>query len=345
MLFLGDIACPATKVAEFTECIKKIPVFDNEIVVLNLEATITDDNQSFDVECLFNSKHVLDGFVKAEKVIVSLANNHVYDFPERIKPTVELLERHGVGIFGLCKEHDRILPYEYETTNGQKLAFFGHCWRLYTQTNPNKINSIRVVDHNYEDFMDIVTDYIQEHVDTKVYCFMHWNYDMEKLPFPMHIDVSRKLIDNGVSGVIGSHSHRVQAAEIYKGCPIVYGLGNFYIPSYTFFSKKLVYPEISKDTYALVVNAEGAYIQWFRTDDIKFGAPIVLAEKESFDGVKIAAISRCLKLDKRQYMSYFRKNRLKKLLVPVFSEYKGSEFRIKEFFAICRVKLIKRIKG
>lgn len=346
MIFLGDIACPEKKVDAFVKSVKACKIFKNELVILNLEATFSfDDNcQDYNDECLFNSKKVLDGFLDSEKVIVSLANNHMYDYPERILPTKKYLESLGIGTFGLCDENGLVLPYEYKTLKGEKLAFFGHCWRLYTKTNTNKVNDIRVVDHEYGSFIKIVTQYIEQNQDTKVYCFMHWNYDLEKLPFPLHLNVARTLIDNGAYGVIGSHSHRPQAAEIYKGKIIVYGLGNFYLPSNVYFSGKLKYPEYSKDTYALVCNDNNIEFQWFKTDDEKQDAPIVLACREDIMGEKISTLSEGIHLEISQYISYFRKNRVKKLLVPVFIDYKGMGSKFKESFAILRVKLLRYVK-
>ena len=268
----------------------------------------------------------------------------MYDYPERILPTVEYLREKGVGWFGICENDGQVKPYVYEDEEGVKHAFFGHCWRLYTQTNSNMVNNVRVVDHGYDEFIEIVTRYIKENPKTKVYCFMHWNYDLEKLPFPLHLNVARKLIDNGCAAVIGSHSHRPQSAEIYKEKPIVYGMGNFYLPSNLYFSGKLSYPECSKDTYALVMSSNGPKIQWFRTDDLQQKNPIVEGVVERFDGKKIASISKGLELDIPQYISYFRRNRLKKLLVPVFTDYSGYKFCIKENFAVYRVKILRKIK-
>ena len=39
--------------------------------------------------------------------------------------------------------------------------------------------------------------------------------------------VGRALADAGADVVLGHHSHTLQAVEIYKGKPILYGIGNF----------------------------------------------------------------------------------------------------------------------
>lgn len=344
MIFLGDIACPDSKVIEFNKCIEGLEVFSNEIVVLNLEATFADEKQDFDNECLFNSKRVLDGFIRAKKVVVSLANNHMYDFPERIKPTIEYLKKNNIGVFGICEEDgDTFNPYVYKDSTGDTYAFFGHCWRLYTETNKNHVNDLRVVDHKYKVFIERVSQYVKQYPEQKVYCFMHWNYDLEKLPFPLHIKVARMLIDNGVYGVVGSHSHRPQGAEIYKEKPIVYGLGNFYLPSGVFFNGKLSYPDYSKDTYALSIKDTNYSIIWFRTDDARLDNFIMHNGTETFQDSRISEISIFRNLSDQEYYKYFCKNRVKKLLVPVFLNIDEYIEQLKEVFAILRVKILRKI--
>ena len=170
---------------------------------------------------------------------------------------------------------------------------------------------------------------------------MHWNYDGEKLVMPMHIKLSHDLIDAGVEAVIGSHSHRPQGAELYKGKPIVYGLGNFYLPSGVYFDGKLNYPDYSKETYALRINGEKCELIWFYTD--KDGVPIRQINTECLDGTRIKELSPFSKMDEHSYVSYFKKHRSKSFLVPVFDNYIGCKYKLKETMAIVRVRIIKTI--
>jgi len=340
MIFIGDIACPEEKVKSFCSNINSISAFEGEIVVLNFEANILKDGDTRKPLTLWNSSAVSDAFSKASKVIVSLANNHAYDYPEHIKRTERILREKGVGVFGLVKDNGNIEPFEYKDGNGE-YAFFGHCWRLYTKTNPNKINDVRIVDCPYNEFIDVVDGYCKKHPRTKVFCMMHWNYDLEHLPFPMHRRIARRLIDAGVEAVIGSHSHRPQGAELYKGKAIAYGLGNFYLPSGIYFDGKLSYPECSHKTYGVKINKyEGSRILWFDTDTLD--AALTEKGEESIDGgERIRMLSPFIDMEIDDYKHYFRKNRLKKILVPVFDELEGTEK--KERWAIMRVRLLRSL--
>ena len=57
--------------------------------------------------------------------------------------------------------------------------------------------------------------------------FMHWGWEDEGTPSERQRVFARRMIDAGAAMVVGGHPHVTQGAEIYKGRPIVYSLGNF----------------------------------------------------------------------------------------------------------------------
>jgi len=57
--------------------------------------------------------------------------------------------------------------------------------------------------------------------------FMHWGWEKETRPSERQKTLARRMIDAGAALVVGSHPHVTQGAEIHKGKPIVYSLGNF----------------------------------------------------------------------------------------------------------------------
>lgn len=334
MIFLGDLACPPEKVENFNKAIDRLDILAGQTVVLNFEAVIP-FGRKIRPETLYNHESALDSLQKkARKVIVSLANNHMYDYPDAIMPTKEYLEERGIGVFGLLDPDGGIYPYEFEDDNNS-VALFGHCWNLYSATNPNRINNVRIVDCEYVDFLDTVKTYIMSHPHRKVYCFMHWNYDLEQLPFPMHVRLSHDLIDVGVNGVIGSHSHVTHSVEQYKNRPIAYCLGNFYLPSGIYFNGKLTYPDSSRHTIGLKVNNGQSDVLCFQTDcdmPIRFVKSISISEYFPLPATNLES-----------YTAIFKTKRKKRLLVPVFNSYSGYKYKLKNQLAIQRIKLIKTI--
>jgi poly-gamma-glutamate synthesis protein (capsule biosynthesis protein) len=57
--------------------------------------------------------------------------------------------------------------------------------------------------------------------------FMHWGWEREPQPTQRQRDLARRLIDAGADVVVGNHPHVTQGAEIYRGRPVIYSLGNF----------------------------------------------------------------------------------------------------------------------
>jgi hypothetical protein len=55
----------------------------------------------------------------------------------------------------------------------------------------------------------------------------HWGEELAKYPGDWQIDLARFTVDQGADLVVGHHPHVLQGAEVYKGRPIVYSLGNF----------------------------------------------------------------------------------------------------------------------
>lgn len=334
MIFLGDLACPANRIKDFNASVEKLGILSNEVVVINLEAVIK-ENGSVKEEKLYNHPAVLDIIRNtAKKVIVSLANNHMYDYPEEIIATKTYLESLGIGVFGLQEADGGILPYEYEDETGA-YTYFGHCWNLYTYTNPNNLNHIKIADLDYAKFREVISSYITKHPFRKVICFMHWNYDLEKYPFPMHRKFAHDLIDLGCEAVIGSHSHIAQPIEIYRNKIIAYCLGNFYLPSGIFFNGKLKYPEQSHWSIGVKISNKSEILR-FETDTDR---PVKYINSVSFDDYE-----NITDVPRKKYITDFKDRRAKSFLVPIFTDYTGVCYRFKNKFAIYRILTIKFLK-
>ncbi|MBI4986471.1 MAG: CapA family protein [Rhodocyclales bacterium] len=63
--------------------------------------------------------------------------------------------------------------------------------------------------------------------------FMHWGWEHEPDPSGRQREQARLMIDAGAAAVVGGHAHVTQGAEIYRGKPIIYSLGNFVFDGFT----------------------------------------------------------------------------------------------------------------
>lgn len=156
----------------------------------------------------------------------------------------------------------------------------------------------------------------QENPNAKIIVFMHWNYELELYPQPLHRELAFACVDRGADAVIGAHSHCVQDIEIYKNAPIVYGLGNWCFPWKYFWRGKLAFPEIAKRQLAFEWHPkmgemkahyfeyqEAARLEYLWTKDCaaeNLGNPFVAHSKED-------------------YRKWFKENRRKKKGLPVYA--------------------------
>lgn len=334
MIFCGDLSIPNEGCGRLLKnSMEGIGLFQNQTVVINLEGVIKDPIPQDCFWKVFNDKTAVELKDVTGRLIYSLGNNHTYDFPESIRSTCTILHNNGIGYCGLV-EDDVIKPLEF-TSKGELFAIFGHCWEIYTRTNCNKISSDQVLSCPYQEFYDIVSMYVKNHSRTKVICFMHWNFDLEKLPLPAYMKLARDLIDAGVWTVIGNHAHCMQEWEVYKGKMIAYGLGNFYMPDGYFFNGTLNFPRESHKSYAVEIDEITGQCTIHYLDNPK-GKGIILISSEHVDMSMLAKEINC---------QSFRKNRTKKTLTPVFKDYNNTfSNTLKTEFVIAKVKGIRALK-
>jgi poly-gamma-glutamate capsule biosynthesis protein CapA/YwtB (metallophosphatase superfamily) len=62
-----------------------------------------------------------------------------------------------------------------------------------------------------------------------VILFLHWGTERATVPRPYQVALGRACVDAGADAVIGAHPHVLQGAELYRGKPIFYSLGNLVV--------------------------------------------------------------------------------------------------------------------
>ena len=96
--------------------------------------------------------------------------------------------------------------------------------------------------------------------------FMHWGWEYDAGPDARQRQLAHAMIDAGADAVVGGHPHVTQGAEIYRGRPIVYSLGNFVFDGFDAAEAKvgwLLRLELDRDgvvswrTFAAQMDAEG----------------------------------------------------------------------------------------
>ncbi len=155
--------------------------------------------------------------------IVNLANSHAMDYEEPgLVDTINTLNNAGIGHLGAGRNIKEARRPDIIEVKGQRIAYLGYYDADLHAADQGKagINSRR----NNRVAEDIRA--LRGQVDWIVVNY-HWGVELADYPGDWQIDLARFTIDQGADLVVGHHPHVLQGAEIYKGRPIVYSLGNF----------------------------------------------------------------------------------------------------------------------
>ncbi|MEG4393247.1 CapA family protein [Microcoleus sp. BROC3] len=155
--------------------------------------------------------------------IVNLANNHAMDYEEPgLVETINTLNNAGIQHLGAGRNIKEARRPDIIEVKGHRIAYLGYydtdlhaADQGKAGTNPRRNNRVA------EDIRAL-----RGQVDWIIVNY-HWGVELADYPGDWQIDLARFTIDQGADLVVGHHPHVLQGAEIYKGRPIVYSLGNF----------------------------------------------------------------------------------------------------------------------
>ncbi len=160
--------------------------------------------------------------------IVSLANNHVYDFgAEAFTDTLATLDSAKIARIGAGESITEAAKPHYFIAGGRKIAFTAATraekYILTPQATENSSGVMRTYDP--EEYLEVISAAERE-CDINI-AYVHWsregsNYYEKDLPA-----LAKKYIDAGADIIIGAHAHQLQGIEIIDGVPVIYNLGDF----------------------------------------------------------------------------------------------------------------------
>lgn len=243
MVFLGDIAHPYNAAPKWR--IMSAP-WSNQAVVANLEGPIVARAQPFldSARVLVNDVSVVPALLGLGVRAVTLANNHITDVPGGVATTVATLRRSNILTVGAGSTgEEAATPIRLTEGNHEYILLaFGwqpiQCrasWR--TGEGINLLQPARL--------LAAVERVKQSYPRAALVLLMHWNYEFEIYPQPAHRQLALEAVDAGANAVIGHHPHCVGGLEVYRGAPVAYSLGNWWIPRNVFFGGRLTYPGLS----------------------------------------------------------------------------------------------------
>jgi poly-gamma-glutamate synthesis protein (capsule biosynthesis protein) len=233
-----------------------------------------------------------------------------------ISITEKSLALHGLETIGAGKS-DYAASQEKTTSSGEnKYLVIGFGWPVIgcraaigNRPGVNRFESQNVRQQ--------ATEIIRRVDHARVIVVIHGNYEFERYPQPAHRKLAFQLIDLGVYAVIFHHPHIVSPVERYKGRTIAYSLGNWAFSHSKFFSGKLRFPESSFHQIAVELGSEIDTVHHAR-----FFPPATVTYEfsENVDSGDFSLKPVFEGFSHDEYIRWFKKNRLKRKLLPIYRE-------------------------
>lgn len=336
MIFLGDIAHPFQTPPKWFK--KSLP-WRPQPVVVNLEGALVSSSISehlLERRVLFNHVSVIETLLSTHVRAASLANNHTTDVLGVLSWTIEQLARNGIQAFGAGANIIQAEQPAVVVADGKTYILLGFGW---TTVQCRRATSLRpgVNPLDPKHVLLTVSYWRQKCPDAAIVVIPHWNYEMELYPQPAHRQLAYAAIDAGAVAVIGHHPHRVAGIEIYRGCPIVYSLGNWWLPQGIFFKGELVYDPVANLQLALEwYPGEEPVLYWFRYDPSGHSLYHVHSERLS-ESIWIKRLTPFAGMTHEEYVDWFKTNRVKRKLLPIYADYRHSVLNaVKDLFVHVR---------
>lgn len=233
IIIAGDF-CPQHRVADFFESgnfeytlgAVRNTISEADYAIVNFECPVTRGDEKPIEKCGQNlrcSEKGMEAISWAGFDCVTLANNHFLDYgKEGCEHTLEICKKYGIDTVGGGMNIDEASKILYKNLDGKLLAIINCCeheFSIASETtagsNPlypiQQFYTIREARYN--------ADY--------VLIIVHGGNEYYQYPSPRMKETYRFYIDAGADAVVNHHQHCYSGFEIYRGKPIIYGLGNF----------------------------------------------------------------------------------------------------------------------
>jgi poly-gamma-glutamate capsule biosynthesis protein CapA/YwtB (metallophosphatase superfamily) len=196
----------------------------------NLESTISDQRGETERpwnKRVFTAPPAAAAALRHARIdIVSLANNHAWDYGEAaLYETFEHLDRAGIAWVGAGKSRDEAYAPRIVERNGMKLAFVAvtAVWNQPLEPHPGKE---RIANADREALVAAVRRARAIDGVDAVIVSHHGGEEFVDEPLPGTRDLLRAALEAGADVVIGHHPHVIQRAAFRNGKPILYSVGN-----------------------------------------------------------------------------------------------------------------------
>lgn len=162
--------------------------------------------------------------------LVTLANNHTYDYGEdALLDTMRLLNEKGITYVGAGKDLDEASKIVYYIANGRKIAIVSasEIERSTKYTKEATENSAGVLKTlQPEKFVKVISE--ADKNSDYVIAVAHWGTEGNLYADSSQVRMAQLFAEAGADAIIGGHPHRLQGAAFISDVPVAYSLGNFW---------------------------------------------------------------------------------------------------------------------
>jgi len=321
MIFLGDIAHPFKDPPRWNGILKPwgSPL---QPVIANLEGSLVSDESDYlRHRQLFSNDSIVDTLLETRVKAVCLANNHVTDIPAALERTCSHLRRRGIGFTGAGSNLDEAASPVEISFDGETYLLLSAGWETI-QCRPAGRKSAGVYPLRCADFLSVIAHWRKISPDSFLVVMPHWNYEMELYPQPAHRQFAMAAVDEGADAIIGHHPHCVGGIEIYRGRPIAYSLGNWWMPQGVYFNGKLKFGDQSLLQLALEwTSGRDPICHWFQYDrGIHKLTPI--GSEALSDSQRVRHLTPFAGMRLREYQRWFSQHRIKNRALPIYLDYR-----------------------
>ena len=228
----------------------------DDLTVVNLECPATDvvdpEPKAFTLRC---DPDALPAARRAGVDVMGQANNHAYDEgPVGLMDSLNTIRAAGLVPAGAGSDQPEALRAASFQLDGWTVAVVGIdevLDPLDEAAGPGKPGT--AAGHDFALALHAVRDAAAS--SDLVVVMIHWGVELDAEPRAYQVAQAHRMIDAGADVIFGSHPHRLQAMQTYRGRPIFYSLGN------------LVWPRLTPTTWTsavaeVVVEPDGTIRGW-----------------------------------------------------------------------------------
>lgn len=165
--------------------------------------------------------------------VVTLGNNHVWDFGEiGMKDTISTFRDIEVPFIGAGENLEEAKKILYYVANGRKIALVDatQIERTYDYTKEATESRAGVLKCLHPAAYCEVIEEAKKNADY-VIAVVHWGTEGNARYGQDQVNLAKAFIQSGADVIVGGHPHCLQGIEFMDGVPIFYSLGNYWFSS------------------------------------------------------------------------------------------------------------------